>query len=29
MSQIEMKNILKIIPQALFFVDDASEEILH
>ncbi len=29
MSQIEMKNILKIIPQALFFVDEAHEEVLH
>ena len=28
-SQIEMQNILKMIPQALFFIDDANEEVLH
>ena len=29
MGQIEMKNILKMIPQALFFIDETYEEILH
>ena len=29
LSQIEMKNILKMIPQALFFIDEANEEVLH
>ena len=28
-SQLELKNILKMIPQAIFFIDDATEEVLH
>lgn len=28
-SQIEMKKILKMIPQALFFFDESKEEVMH
>ena len=28
-SHMEMKKILKMIPQALFFIDETNEEILH
>ena len=28
-SQLELKNVLKMIPQAIFLIDDATEEVLH
>ena len=28
-SQLELKNILKMIPQAIFFIDEATNEVLH